>query len=181
MNDLASHRRSPRSRRSSPKAATSGAVRTSFGNRRFFPQIHHRSGERCESLWGSRPCVDESRSGQDRKQRRFKFSRAFKGRSSTASMRKGDMILFVAHNEWKKTCASLSAVRSKLGKDLQPIRPGFEFCWIVDFPLFEYNEERDQWEAAHHMFSMPQAVHRYDGRGSGSGEGRFVRPRAQRV
>ncbi|HRV24429.1 MAG TPA: aspartate--tRNA ligase, partial [Sphaerochaeta sp.] len=46
---------------------------------------------------------------------------------------------------------------SKLGKDLQLIRPGFEFCWIVDFPLFEYNEERDQWEAAHHMFSMPQA------------------------
>ncbi len=71
--------------------------------------------------------------------------------------KEGDMILFVAHNEWKKTCASLSAVRSKLGKDLQLIRPGFEFCWIVDFPLFEYNEERGQWEAAHHMFSMPQA------------------------
>ena len=68
----------------------------------------------------------------------------------------GDMILFVAHKDWKKTCASLSAVRSKLGKDLNLIRPTFEFCWIVDFPLFEFNEDRGHWEAAHHMFSMPQ-------------------------
>jgi aspartyl-tRNA synthetase len=32
----------------------------------------------------------------------------------------------------------------------------FEFVWIVDFPLFEYNEEERRWEAAHHMFSYPQ-------------------------
>jgi aspartyl-tRNA synthetase len=69
----------------------------------------------------------------------------------------GDMILFVAHQNWKKCCASLSAVRTKLGKDLNLIRKGFEFCWIIDFPLFEYNEAGGHWEAAHHMFSMPQA------------------------
>jgi aspartyl-tRNA synthetase len=32
----------------------------------------------------------------------------------------------------------------------------FEFAWIVDFPLFEFNEEENRWEAAHHMFSYPQ-------------------------
>ncbi|MFA6681639.1 MAG: aspartate--tRNA ligase [Sphaerochaeta sp.] len=69
----------------------------------------------------------------------------------------GDLILFVAHENWKRCCASLSAVRSKLGKDLKLIRKGFEFCWIIDFPLFEYNETGGHWEAAHHMFSMPQS------------------------
>lgn len=69
----------------------------------------------------------------------------------------GDVILMVAHNNWKKCCASAGALRSKLGKDLGLIRPGFAFCWIVDFPLFEYNEDEGHWEAAHHMFSMPQA------------------------
>jgi aspartyl-tRNA synthetase len=68
----------------------------------------------------------------------------------------GDMILFVA-DQWKKTCNSLGAVRVKLAKDLGLIDPNkFAFCWIIDFPLFEFNEDRGHWEAAHHMFSMPQ-------------------------
>lgn len=69
----------------------------------------------------------------------------------------GDMILFVA-DQWKKTCNSLGAVRIKLAKDLGLADPQkFAFCWIIDFPLFEFNEDRGHWEAAHHMFSMPQA------------------------
>ncbi len=68
----------------------------------------------------------------------------------------GDMILIVAHQDWKRCCASLSAVRTKLGRDLNLIKKGFEFCWIIDFPLFGYNEEGGFWQAAHHMFSMPQ-------------------------
>jgi aspartyl-tRNA synthetase len=48
-------------------------------------------------------------------------------------------------------------VRSKLGRDLGLLNPNeFKFAWIVDFPMFEYNEEEDRWEAAHHMFTMPQ-------------------------
>ncbi len=76
--------------------------------------------------------------------------------ASEVGAKEGDMILFVAHENWKKCCASLSAVRTKLGKDLNLIKKSFEFCWIIDFPLFEYNEEAGHWEAAHHMFSMPQ-------------------------
>ncbi|HZJ87911.1 MAG TPA: aspartate--tRNA ligase [Sphaerochaeta sp.] len=68
----------------------------------------------------------------------------------------GDMILFVAHQSWRRCCASLSAVRNKLGRDLMLIKPGFEFAWIIDFPLFEADEESGGWTAAHHMFSMPQ-------------------------
>ncbi|MBK5201426.1 MAG: aspartate--tRNA ligase [Spirochaetaceae bacterium] len=69
----------------------------------------------------------------------------------------GDLILMVAHENWKKCCTSMGAVRTKLGKELDLIKKGFEFCWIIDFPLFEFNEDENHWEAAHHMFSMPQS------------------------
>ncbi len=68
----------------------------------------------------------------------------------------GDIILIIAHDNWKKCCNSMGAVRSKLGANLGLIKEGYEFCWIIDFPLFEYNEDEGHWEAAHHMFSMPQ-------------------------
>ena len=32
----------------------------------------------------------------------------------------------------------------------------YRFCWIIDFPLFEWNEEEKKWNPAHHMFTMPQ-------------------------
>lgn len=74
----------------------------------------------------------------------------------------GDLILLVADAQRKIANIALGAVRSKLGRDLGLTGPGpdgkarFEFAWIVDFPLFEFNDEENRWEAAHHMFSMPQ-------------------------
>ena len=69
----------------------------------------------------------------------------------------GDLLLFVA-DSWKVTCNSLGAVRSRLGNDLGLIdKSGFEFVWILDFPLFEWNEDENKWDPAHHMFSMPQS------------------------
>ncbi len=68
----------------------------------------------------------------------------------------GDLLLMVA-DSWLVTCNALGAVRNRLGKDLGLLDPNrYEFCWIVDFPLFEYDEEEKRWAAAHHMFSMPQ-------------------------
>lgn len=68
----------------------------------------------------------------------------------------GDLLLFVA-DTWKVATTALGAVRARLGKDLELAEPGtFRFAWIIDFPLFEYNEDEDRWEAAHHMFTMPQ-------------------------
>ena len=74
----------------------------------------------------------------------------------------GDLILIVADSKRKTANTALGAVRSKLGRDLGLCEsedggsPKFEFVWIVDFPLFEFNEEENRWEAAHHMFSYPQ-------------------------
>jgi aspartyl-tRNA synthetase len=69
----------------------------------------------------------------------------------------GDLILLVADSRRKIANTALGAVRSKLGRDLGLWDPAkFEFVWIVDFPLFEFNDEENRWEAAHHMFSYPQ-------------------------
>ncbi len=49
------------------------------------------------------------------------------------------------------------AVRTKLGNDLGLISPGeFKFCWIVDFPMYELDEETKQIAFSHNPFSMPQ-------------------------
>ena len=69
----------------------------------------------------------------------------------------GDLILVIADASRRITNIALGAVRSKLGRDLGFCDPKkFEFVWIVDFPMFEYNEEEKRWEAAHHLFSWPQ-------------------------
>jgi len=70
---------------------------------------------------------------------------------------KGDLILMIADSNRRVANVSLGAVRSKLGKDLELCDPSsFEFIWIVDFPMFEYNEDEKRWEAAHHLFTWPQ-------------------------
>lgn len=88
------------------------------------------------------------------------ISKFFEGREaeicSKLGAEKGDLILFVA-DKYKIACTALGAVRSKLGKDLGLLNPAeFKFAWIVDFPLFEWNEEENKWDPAHHMFSAPQ-------------------------
>lgn len=68
----------------------------------------------------------------------------------------GDLILFMG-SDFKTAVTSLGAVRSKLGKDLNLYKSDeFKFAWVVDFPLFERNEDDNGWDPAHHMFSMPQ-------------------------
>jgi aspartyl-tRNA synthetase len=69
----------------------------------------------------------------------------------------GDLVLMVADSKHRIACTALGAVRSKLGKDLGFCDPKvFAFAWIVDFPMFEWNEDENKWDTAHHMFTMPQ-------------------------
>ena len=67
----------------------------------------------------------------------------------------GDLILMVG-DSWKTCCTSLGAVRIKIAEDLELADDSFAFCWIVDFPLFDWNEDEQKWDPAHHMFTMPQ-------------------------
>lgn len=89
------------------------------------------------------------------------ISKFFEGKTSEVCDRlgakKGDLLLFVADVKRKTACTALGAVRTKLGKDLNLCNPDeFAFAWIVDFPMFEWNEEENKWDTAHHMFTMPQ-------------------------
>lgn len=84
------------------------------------------------------------------------FSERAREIGSAIAAKPGDLILAVA-DSWRTACISLGAVRTRLGSDLGLTKDkGFRFCWITDFPLFEWNEKENRWEAAHHMFTMPQ-------------------------
>ncbi len=78
------------------------------------------------------------------------------GIRSALGAKPGDLILLVG-DTWKTACTALGAVRGQLARELKLADPNeFRFCWIVDFPLFEWNDEEKKWDASHHPFSMPQ-------------------------
>src|SRR5262249_18899072 len=71
------------------------------------------------------------------------------------SLGEGDAIFFVAGNP-KDTIKFAGAARSKIGEELGVIKKDrFEFCWIVDFPMYEWNEEEKRIDFSHNPFSMP--------------------------
>ena len=70
--------------------------------------------------------------------------------------KQGDTILFVADKP-KIVNEALWKLRTQLGKDLKLYDPN-ELCflWVIDFPLFEWDEDMNDWTPAHHMFTMPK-------------------------
>ena len=72
-----------------------------------------------------------------------------------ADLQKNDTIFFIADNE-KRATELAGQIRTELGKRLNLIDNNkFEFCWIVDFPMFEM-DEHDKIQFSHNPFSMPQ-------------------------
>ena len=66
----------------------------------------------------------------------------------------GDIIFIVAAGE-KVVCDSLGQLRLKIAADTNLIADGsFGFCWITDFPLFEYSEREKVFTPSHHPFTM---------------------------
>jgi aspartyl-tRNA synthetase len=66
-----------------------------------------------------------------------------------------DLLLFIAD---KKDIANkaLAPLRSRLGRELMLYDPKtFEFIWVVDFPLFEWNEDEKRYDSLHHPFTAP--------------------------
>lgn len=65
----------------------------------------------------------------------------------------GDVILIISDKK-KIVNAALGALRLRIGKDLKLINKNeFKFLWIVDFPMFEYDEEEGRYKAEHHPFT----------------------------
>ncbi|GIO21820.1 aspartate--tRNA ligase [Oceanobacillus sp. J11TS1] len=72
-----------------------------------------------------------------------------------ATAASGDLLLFVA-DKTSVVYDSLGALRLKLGEELQLIdEEAFNFLWVTDWPLFEYDEELGRYFAAHHPFTSP--------------------------
>ena len=68
----------------------------------------------------------------------------------------GDAIFFVAGRP-EKFYKFAGEARTKIGEDLKLIaQDRFDFCWIVDFPMYEWNEEDKKIDFSHNPFSMPQ-------------------------
>ncbi len=68
----------------------------------------------------------------------------------------GDAVFFVCGVP-KKFAEFAGAARARVGAELKLIdEERFEFCWIVDFPMFEWNEEEKRVDFSHNPFSMPQ-------------------------
>ena len=68
----------------------------------------------------------------------------------------GDAVFFIA-DEFHKAQKIAGLVRIELGKRLDLIEKNiFKFCWIVDFPMYEYNEDENKIDFNHNPFSMPQ-------------------------
>ena len=69
----------------------------------------------------------------------------------------GDLVLIVA-GPAKSTNVALSALRDEMARRYELADPDvLHFAFIVDFPLFEWNENEGRWDAMHHAFSMPNA------------------------
>ncbi len=73
-----------------------------------------------------------------------------------AGLKNGDSVFFSSDQE-SKAVKLAGQVRTKLGEELDLIdHDKFEFCWIVDFPFYEWNEEENKLDFSHNPFSMPQ-------------------------
>jgi aspartyl-tRNA synthetase len=70
----------------------------------------------------------------------------------------GDVIFFGADRA-KIVNDALGALRSKIGHDKGLATGGWRPLWVVDFPMFEYDEEEKRWAAMHHPFTSPKDGH----------------------
>ncbi len=66
-------------------------------------------------------------------------------------------IIFIMSGKRMRTLQFLGIIRKEIGKMKKLFNENeYKFLWVVDFPLFEWNEEEERYEACHHMFTMPK-------------------------
>ena len=81
---------------------------------------------------------------------------ALKGVIERTQAEDGDLIFFGA-DKAKVVNDSLAALRVKLGHDLELIEGEWAPMWVVDFPMFEKDEDSGRWTSLHHPFTAPKA------------------------
>lgn len=68
----------------------------------------------------------------------------------------GDLLLLIA-DSWETSCRALNGLRRRLANELKLYNPeDMHFSWVVEFPMFEHDEESKRWVAMHHPFTSPR-------------------------
>jgi len=77
--------------------------------------------------------------------------------AKAANVKAGDALFFSADAKTDRAAAIAGAARTRLGRELGLIKDDeYKFCWIVDFPMYEWNEDEKKIDFSHNPFSMPQ-------------------------
>ncbi|MBU6471365.1 MAG: aspartate--tRNA ligase [Alphaproteobacteria bacterium] len=77
--------------------------------------------------------------------------------AQVSGVKAGDALFFSADARSDRAASLAGAARTRIGRELGLIAEGeFKFCWIVDFPMYEWNEEEKRIDFSHNPFSMPQ-------------------------
>ena len=86
---------------------------------------------------------------------RFINAEELSGLANAANATAGDLLLLVADKE-EVAAAVLGRIRSRLGQELELIDSMVSApCWVLEFPMYEWNEDEDRWDAMHHPFTSP--------------------------
>jgi aspartyl-tRNA synthetase len=87
---------------------------------------------------------------------KFYTEEKLKAIAEAAGAKLGDLVLVLAGNE-ERTRKAISELRLEMGQRLGLRNPDeFKLLWVLDFPLFEYDEEGNRWVARHHPFTSPK-------------------------
>jgi len=87
---------------------------------------------------------------------KFYSPEIIKSIANAAGAQKGDLVLILAGAE-ERTRKAISELRLEMGKKLGLRKENeFKLLWVLDFPLFEYDEEGNRWVARHHPFTSPK-------------------------
>ncbi|HJK87513.1 MAG TPA: aspartate--tRNA ligase [Candidatus Megaira endosymbiont of Hartmannula sinica] len=98
---------------------------------------------------------DDEKNGAKGPVAKFLTEKEIESLKEITNSKDGDVIFFSC-GEKNEAISLAGSVRTELGKKLELIDESkFEFCWIVDFPFYEKNEETGKIEFSHNPFSMP--------------------------
>ena len=90
---------------------------------------------------------------------KFLSGEALRQLATRSAAKAGDAVFFAADKE-ARAAALAGQARLKIGNELNLTKKDvFEFCWIVDFPMYEWNEDEKRIDFSHNPFSMPNFDH----------------------
>ena len=75
---------------------------------------------------------------------------------SKLNLEENDIVFLSAHLSWEKVCKAMGALRNELARRFVSVdKSDYDMLWVVDFPLFEYDEETNSYTSTHHPFTRP--------------------------